>query len=86
MDQKWPLTEKKLEYAIQHFSDFSDNENVEPFSSGSSDNYEPKSEADSESELENDLSFQNFSVSSDNDVSEESKRMNLQQTKLIPGK
>ena len=51
------MTEKELEYAIQHLSDFSDDEDVEPFSSGSSDNYKPESKADSESELENDLSF-----------------------------
>ena len=55
MNQKRPLTE--LEYAIQHLSDFSDDEDVERFSSVSSDNYEPESEADSKSELENDLSF-----------------------------
>ena len=61
--------EKKLQYAIQHLSDFSDDEDVEPFSSGSSDNYEPESEPDSESQLEDDLSFQNSSVSTDNEVS-----------------
>ena len=57
MDQKRSLTEKELEYAIQHLSDFLKDEDVEPFSSGSSDNYEPETEADSESELEDDLSF-----------------------------
>ena len=70
MDQKWPLTEKELEYAIQHLSDFSDDEDVKPFSSESSDTYEPESKGDSESELENDLSFQNCSVSSNNEVSD----------------
>ena len=64
MDQKRPLTEK------EHLSDFSDDKDVEPFSSGSSDNYEPEIKEDSESELKNDLSFQNFSVSSDNEVSD----------------
>ena len=81
MDQKRPLTEK------EHLSDFSDDKDVEPFSSGSSDNYERENEADSESELANDLSFQNSSVSTDNEVSNvEENQTNLQQTKLIPKK
>ena len=70
MDQKRPLTEKELEYAIQHLSDFWDDEDGKSFSSGSSDNYEPQSEADSESEPENDLSFQNSFVSTDNELSD----------------
>ena len=73
MNQKRPLMEKKLEYAIQHLSDFSDYEDVEPFSSGLSDNYELESEANSKSKLKNDLSFYNSSASTDNEVSEKNQ-------------
>ena len=51
-------------------SDFSDDKDAEPCSSGSSDNYEPESEADRKSELENDLSYQNSFVSTDNKSSD----------------
>ena len=72
MGQKRPLTEKEIKYAIQHLSVFSDDEDVESFSSESSDNYEPESKADN--------SITRLVML------KKTKRTNLQQTKLIPGK
>lgn len=73
LDKKRSLTQKELEYIAEHMSEFdvSDEEDEEPYSAGSSDNYEPgsDSESDSDSDLENGNLPEPISVT-DNEVSD----------------